>query len=600
MFYMGGYAHKDIARFLDVPVSTIKSRLYSARQKLKERLLTMVEDHLHEQAPSKDQRFQNNVIMMLPDEFDGPVSHYGKTVNGREAWTMYRAAAVGDIDLVRSLIDADPTLLNIQKWYQFPVHMAVRNGHAELVRIMLEAGADPGLSHFLYASWQTLLDIAREREFDEVLEVLETELTTRYNYHRDFRELRDAIKNRDRHAVDTVLSTKPHLAIASDEFGANAVHWAALTRQTALIDRFIDLGADVNAYRAGGDTPLHLSIDGDYWFGKEGMMDRAICNAWVVTGYLLARGADYFMTIACALGDQERVKEILANDPGAANRLDSARNSPLHFAAREGHTHIVSLLLDAGADPNQMEALTTGGRALFEAAAGNDLDTVRLLLEHGAEPNIYVDSCGIPLTIVAHHHPDNCGAMQDLLRSYGAEDISWMTQVEERVRKLKADIDAAFDVEMIKQVIDNGVEEDVNLLLERNPDAFSTLDVEGIISLPEAPEAARRIIEAGMDVNRRDWASRTMLWYHAGQGHAEIVALLLDAGADIDAQDAIEGRTPLAYAAAGGHEGVVRLLLERGADPLSAAGPWATPIRCAEQAGHKEIVKILRKANTNK
>ena len=93
----------------------------------------MVEDHLHEQAPSKDQRFQNNVIMMLPDEFDGPVSHYGKTVNGREAWTMYRAAAVGDIDLVRSLIDADPTLLNIQKWYQFPVHMAVRNGHAELV-----------------------------------------------------------------------------------------------------------------------------------------------------------------------------------------------------------------------------------------------------------------------------------------------------------------------------------------------------------------------------------------------------------------------------------------------------------------------------------
>ena len=35
MFYMGGYALKEISIFMDVPVSTAKSRLHSARQKLK-------------------------------------------------------------------------------------------------------------------------------------------------------------------------------------------------------------------------------------------------------------------------------------------------------------------------------------------------------------------------------------------------------------------------------------------------------------------------------------------------------------------------------------------------------------------------------------
>ena len=55
--------------------------------------------------------------MALPGGFDGPVPHYGETVDGREAWAMYRAAAAGDLGLVNDLVAHNPTLVNIPVSY---------------------------------------------------------------------------------------------------------------------------------------------------------------------------------------------------------------------------------------------------------------------------------------------------------------------------------------------------------------------------------------------------------------------------------------------------------------------------------------------------
>ncbi len=46
LFYVGDYSQNDVAAFLDVPITTVKKRLYSARQKLRERMLDMVRDTL--------------------------------------------------------------------------------------------------------------------------------------------------------------------------------------------------------------------------------------------------------------------------------------------------------------------------------------------------------------------------------------------------------------------------------------------------------------------------------------------------------------------------------------------------------------------------
>ena len=59
LFYVNGYSQKEIAAFLDVPVNTVKSRLHASRERLKERMIEMVE-----------QVFSEN---RLPDDFAGKV-----------------------------------------------------------------------------------------------------------------------------------------------------------------------------------------------------------------------------------------------------------------------------------------------------------------------------------------------------------------------------------------------------------------------------------------------------------------------------------------------------------------------------------------------
>ncbi len=46
--------------------------------------------------------------------------------------------------------------------------MAVREGHAEVVQLPLQAGADPGQSRYTYNPWDKLLAIAEERGYGEV------------------------------------------------------------------------------------------------------------------------------------------------------------------------------------------------------------------------------------------------------------------------------------------------------------------------------------------------------------------------------------------------------------------------------------------------
>ncbi len=46
LFYINGYSQREIANFLDLPPKTVKSRLHASRQRLKERMLDMVQDEL--------------------------------------------------------------------------------------------------------------------------------------------------------------------------------------------------------------------------------------------------------------------------------------------------------------------------------------------------------------------------------------------------------------------------------------------------------------------------------------------------------------------------------------------------------------------------
>jgi RNA polymerase sigma factor (sigma-70 family) len=67
LFYINGYSMAEVSEFLEVPVSTVKNSLYSARKKLKRRYMAMVKDNLRQHAPGDDfNRRVRNVLEGVP------------------------------------------------------------------------------------------------------------------------------------------------------------------------------------------------------------------------------------------------------------------------------------------------------------------------------------------------------------------------------------------------------------------------------------------------------------------------------------------------------------------------------------------------------
>ena len=87
--------------------------------------------------------------------------------------------------------------------------------------------------------------------------------------------------------------------------------------------------------------------------------------------------------------------------------------------------------------------------------------------------------------------------------------------------------------------------------------------------------------------------NRTPLIHAAENGHLEVVKLLLDKGANIDAQDNADS-TALIEASIAGHKAVVKLLLEKGTKVDIKTKAGKTALQYAEEKEHKEIAQLLK------
>ncbi|MCJ1250247.1 hypothetical protein MMC30_007473 [Trapelia coarctata] len=104
--------------------------------------------------------------------------------------------------------------------------------------------------------------------------------------------------------------------------------------------------------------------------------------------------------------------------------------------------------------------------------------------------------------------------------------------------------------------------------------------------------AIRLLLDKGADIQAQDKRGQTPLHSAVYEKNKAVIRLLLDKGADVDAQDK-RGQTPLYSAVYGNNEVVIRLLLDKGADIHAQDGGGQAPLHLAVWKDNKAAIRLL-------
>jgi ankyrin repeat protein len=433
-------------------------------------------------------------------------------VNAREAdgtTALHWAARANAIELVGRLLraGADPGAVN--RYGMTPLQLAVVTGNPRLVGALIEAGAD----------------------VNAALPEGETVLMT-------------AARTGDQATLELLLDNGAAIGARESWYGETALMWAAAEDHADAVRLLLERGAEVDAVstvleignRRQGQNILPLG-------GWTSLMYAARQNAVEGGRALIEGGAD-----------------LDAVDPDGATALA--------IAIINGNYDVAAVLLEAGADPNIVDTAAAMG-PLYAAADMHRLavghgrpnprphaeldavDIVRLLLEHGADPNAALDG-----PIMQRHHTGGDSALgkgaTPLMRASKSGDVAVM-----------------------------------RLLLDAGADPHATT----------ATGTTPLMLAAGLG-----WRDGSPAAPSFDQGTEEeavaAIDLLLGAGLDINATNEA-GDTPLHAAVGGrGSELIVQALVERGANLNVANGRGRTPLDAAlgSRQDRSAIARVLEAA----
>ncbi|HEX8075576.1 MAG TPA: ankyrin repeat domain-containing protein [Thermoleophilaceae bacterium] len=196
----------------------------------------------------------------------------------------------------------------------------------------------------------------------------------------------EALEAGDADRLRELLGDRPELASARSEDGVSALLKARYAMRDDLVEAVLAAEPELDVYDAAavGDVDrLKELIDGD----------PQLTRAFAADGFTALHLASFF-------GAAEAVRILLDRgaDPGAQAANDM-RVAPLHSAAAAGDRDAVGRLLEAGADPN---ARQRGGYTALHAAAGaGDRELAELLLSKGAKPDERTDDGSSPRDVAA-------------------------------------------------------------------------------------------------------------------------------------------------------------------------------------------------------
>jgi len=454
-------------------------------------------------------------------------------------WAVYRR----DVPTATALVKAGASVTRPNREGATPLSLACQAGSVELVRLLLDAGADS--NEALPNGETALMMAARTGNPDTLLLLIE----------------RGANVN----AAENLRGTTPLM-------------WAAANEHPGAVKVLLEHGAMVDARSKvvprGRRPYLAPTVQSRL---NEFVREIGQAGRRVATGSGLGEVPPDDPREAAQLAAQrERAVKALAAAPGPAavggsDDVDEAPQpanrapetwggvTPLVFAARQGNLESAKLLLEHGADVNVQ---TEGGwTALLAAVQNRYYALAAFLLEHGADPKIQNKGGWSPLYLATDNR--------------NIEGGDYPTR--------KPDMD---HLEMIKLLIDRGA--DVNTRMHSSTETRTIfthqwLFEEGATPFLRAAQSSdlvlmKLLLEHGADPKLNTDDNTTPLMVASGIGwvegvtyewsrdaNLETVTMLLDLGVDMNLHNS-EGRTALMGAAHKGRNEIVQLLVDRGAD----------------------------------
>jgi ankyrin repeat protein len=143
----------------------------------------------------------------------------------------------------------------------------------------------------------------------------------------------------------------------------------------------------------------------------------------------------------------------------------------------------------------------------------------------------------------------------------------------------------------------NGHEQEVRFLLGTRKQEINTADDTGTKPLIWSSwngydNIVQILLEHGADINAQGGDYGNALQAASTEGHDKIVQKLLERGADVNAQGGEYGNA-LRAASSEGHDKIVQTLLKYGADINAQGGPYGNALQAASSGGFDELVQIL-------
>ena len=453
---------------------------------------------------------------------------------------IHDAILAGDTATVRQLLDENSTLINAPDTAQnLPLHLAASGGQTAIIELLLSRGTDINAGD---RENTTALIIAATRNHPEAVRLIVEKggsITAR-DYNGDTPLLAAARTGN----LELVRYLVDHGALLADvsSRGSNCLHIAASVGADSLVAYLLAKGMDINTRNGRGYAPLFFAA----YNGHTGVI-RLLAEHGADVNAADSNGTTPLLQAAYA-GKLESIQTLVALGADLNHAPDIHGNNLLMATMWGGHFDITTWLLDHGADWNYRNS--EGETMLHVAAARGNIPVAQMLVTKGIDVNTRSNAGLTPLCLAVWEQPE----MTRWLIDRGA-DVNATTDSTGSPLQFAAN---RGDTVIVRTLLTRGATVNYQNRTWEAPLYLATrLGSTAVV---------RQLLESGADPNLTALnADRTALHVASIIGKKDLVELLLEHGANVNAKDSVR-RTPLYYAARYAHKPAADVLKARGAD----------------------------------